>query len=253
TEPAALFRSNDGGHTFELVRTLWDLPDRESWEPGGGGLALHTILTHPARPRRVIVAISTGGVYRSDDGGKTWAAKNTGIAATFLPDPNPPFGQCVHKVAIDAGNADVLWAQNHGGVYRSEDAGDSWVDVGRPGQDGGLPSDFGFAMIAHPAWPDTAYVFPLESSEYRCSPDGLCRVFRTTNGGASWEPLTEGLPQGDAHMTVLRDAFTIGDADPHVIAFGTRSGEVYASADGGDDWRLVAWHLPSVLCVRVLS
>jgi hypothetical protein len=254
-EPAALFCSEDGGGSFEFVRSLWDHASRPSWEPGAGGLGLHTILTHPDRPGRIIIAISAAGVFRSDNGGASWQPRNRGIAASFLPTEahgGPEFGQCVHKVALDAGNPDVLWAQNHGGIYRSDDAGDEWVDVGRPGEEGGVPADFGFPIVTHPVWPDTAYVFPLVSSEYRCNPEGKCRVYRTTDAGKSWEPLTAGLPQTDAHMTVLRDGFTVGTRDPYVLAFGTRSGEVYASADGGDNWRLDAWHLPPVLSVRVL-
>jgi hypothetical protein len=252
TEPAALFRSLDGGRSFELLRTLWDHPDRPHWQRGGVN-GLHTVLTHPARPRRIVVAASTGGVYRSDDAGATWHAKNAGIQAGHLPDPAAPYGQCVHKVAIDAGDPDVLWAQAHSGVYRSPDAGDSWVDVARVGEEGGLPSAFGFPIVTHPAWPNTAYVFPLESADYRCAVGGRCRVYRTVDAGQSWEPLTDGLPLEAAYFTVLRDAFTAGSADPHVLALGTRSGEIYASVDGGDSWRLAVRHLPPILALRILD
>ena len=143
-EPAALFRSDDRGDTFELVRGLWEHPDRPTWEPGFGGLALHTVVTHPARPDRILVAVSAGGVYRSDDGGETWAARNEGIEARFLPESFPDHGQCVHKLAVDPVNPDVLWAQNHWGIYRTEDAGDHWTSLGRPGESDGVPSDFGF-------------------------------------------------------------------------------------------------------------
>ena len=252
-EPAALFRSDDLGGSFELVESLWDHPHREHWEPGGGGLGLHTILTHPDRPNRMIVGISTGGVYRTDDGGASWAARNKGIMARFLPEPDVEFGQCVHKIDIDAEGPDVLWLQHHWGIYRSTDAGDSWQDVGNPGERDGVPSDFGFPIVAHPAEPGTAYVFPLESDEYRCSPNAVCRVYRTTDAGETWHPLGNGLPQANAHLTVLRDAFAIGTSAPYPLVFGTRTGEVFASADGGESWRLFASHLPPVLCTRVLD
>jgi hypothetical protein len=252
-EPAALFRSLDGGRSFELVRSLWDHPDRPRWERAGGVRGLHTVLTHPARPRRIVVAISAGGVYRSDDAGVSWQARNAGIRAPHLPDPAAACGHCVHKVAIDAGDPDVLWAQGHCGTYRSADAGDSWVEVGRAGGEGGLPSDFGFPIVAHQAWPGTAYVFPLESADYRCAAGGHCRVYRTTDSGKSWEALGHGLPPEAAHVTVLRDAFSAGTADPHVLSLGTRSGEIYASVDSGETWRLVARHLPPILTLRILD
>ncbi|MGH9305067.1 MAG: WD40/YVTN/BNR-like repeat-containing protein [Acidimicrobiales bacterium] len=252
-EPAALFGSLDGGESYELVRSLWDHPDRASWSPGRGGLCLHTIITHPDRPERILVAISAGGVYRSDDSGKSFSARNEGIEPRLLPDTLPAHGQCVHKVALDASGPDVLWLQNHFGVYRSEDAGDHWVNVGRPGEEGGLPSDFGFPVVTHPVDHETCLVFPLESDQYRAAAGGQCRVYRTTDSGKSWEPLGDGLPQMNAHLSVLRDAFTVQDSAPYALAFGTRTGQVYASIDLGESWRLFAEHLPPVLCLRILS
>ncbi|MGH9297784.1 MAG: WD40/YVTN/BNR-like repeat-containing protein [Acidimicrobiales bacterium] len=252
-EPAAMFWSQNGAESFELVDTLWDHPHRPEWQPGGGGLGLHTILTHVERPDRVVVGISTGGVYRSDDRGRTWAPRNKGISARYLPEDDPEFGQCVHKIVIDAEGPDVFWLQNHWGIYRSTDAGDNWEDVGRPGETGGVTSDFGFPIVAHPSHPGTAFVFPVESDEFRCSPSGRCLVYRTTDGGNSWEGFGMGLPQSEAYMTVLRDAFTVGTSPPYPFVFGTRTGQVYASADCGEHWRVFAEHLPPVLCVRVIT
>lgn len=245
-EPAALFRSDDGGRTFALVEGLWNHPHRPEWQPGGGGLCLHTILVHPTDPDRLLIAISAAGVYRSDDGGRTWQAANAGIVAGFLPEPEViEFGQCVHKVARDAGDADRLYLQHHGGIYRSDDGGGSWVPMA-----GIAGMDFGFPVVAHPTRPGTAYLLPLLSDEYRCTPDGQCTVWRTSDAGASWEPLTDGLPQQDAHLTVLRDGFTTDGADPAGLYFGTRTGEVYGSVDDGDTWRRLADHLPPVLSVQ---
>ncbi|GGT59867.1 WD40/YVTN/BNR-like repeat-containing protein [Streptomyces purpureus] len=245
TEPAALFRSEDRGETFELVRPLWEHPTRSRWEPGGGGEAVHTVVTDPRAPEALTVAVSAAGVFRSLDGGDSWAPSNKGVSAVFLPDPHPEFGQCVHKIAQDAGNADRLYLQNHWGVYRSDDAGGSWTDIGE-----GLPSDFGFAVAAHPHRPDVAYVFPINADEDRVPAGRRCRVYRTGDAGRSWEPLSAGLPDGDHYGTVLRDAMRTDDADPAGVYFGNRNGEVYASADDGDSWQQVAAHLPDVLCVR---
>ncbi|CAN5201905.1 exo-alpha-sialidase [soil metagenome] len=248
-EPAALFVSTDSGETFSLVRGLWDHPHRPQWQPGGGGLCLHTIIPDPADPRRMWVAISTGGVYRTDDGGATWRARNAGIATPFLPGDEPPeFGQCVHKVALHPSSPDTLFLQHHWGVYRSDDAGDAWRSLGET-----LPSDFGFPVVVHPREPQTVYVLPLNSDEYRCTPDGRLRVYRSRDGGGEWEALTDGLPQQDAHATVLRDAFVADDADVPGLYFGTRAGDVYASGDGGDHWVEAARHLPPVLCVRAVA
>jgi hypothetical protein len=248
TEPAALFRSDDRGETFELVRPLWEHPTRSKWEPGGGGEAVHTVVTDRRDPQAVTVAVSAAGVFRSKDGGASWAPSNQGVSAVFLPDPNPEFGQCFHKIAQDAGDLDRLYLQNHWGVYRSDDAGAKWTDIGE-----GLPSDFGFAIAAHPHRPDTAYVFPITADADRVPAGRRCRIYRTSDAGGSWEALSAGLPEGDHFGTVLRDALRTDDADPAGVYFGNRNGEVYASADDGDTWQLLASHLPDVLCVRAAA
>ncbi|MEO6157531.1 MAG: exo-alpha-sialidase [Ilumatobacteraceae bacterium] len=248
-EPAALFRSDDGGSSFSLVEGLWDHPHRAQWQPGGGGLCLHTVLVHPTDPARLLIAISAAGVYLSDDEGSSWRPGNTGIAVGFLPDaPEPEFGQCVHKVARDAADPECLYLQHHGGIYRSADGGGSWTSMSPI-----AGMDFGFPVVAHPSRAGTAYLLPLESDGYRCTPEGRCTVWRTTDGGDSWEPLTSGLPQHDAHLTVLRDGFTTDDQDPAGLYLGTRTGEVYASIDDGDNWRLIAAHLPPVMSVRAAA
>ncbi|GAA2730156.1 exo-alpha-sialidase [Actinocorallia aurantiaca] len=249
TQPSALFTSDDGGGTFELVEPLWDHPHRPFWEAGFGGQAIHTILPHPDDPSEVLVAMSTGGVYRTRDGGGSWTASNTGVQASFLPDPSPEFGQCVHKVARDCGDPRRLYLQNHGGVYRSDDDGSTWESIAD-----GLPGDFGFAMVAHPHRPGTIYTFPINGDErgrYPC--DHRCRVFRSRDAGSSWEALTEGLPREPFYPTILRDAMCADDAAPVGIYFGSRSGEVFASADEGDTWTTVAAHLPDVCCVRATT
>ncbi len=253
-EPAALFRSIDGGLTFRLVRSLYDHPHRPSWYPGPDGLTLHTVLTHPKRPGRIVVGVSNGGVYRSDDGGISWEAKNSGIPVrkndTLVLAAH---GQQVYKLALDASSPDVLWAQTDTGVYRSRDGGDTWHRAGQTGGSSGVASDFGFPVVGHPVDPGTAFVFPLESGSYPFSPGGRCRVYRTTDGGAHWRPLSEGLPTQNAHVTVLGEAFTAGALTPYPLVFGTAAGDLFASVDGGESWRLVVSSLPPVLCVRVLD
>ena len=245
-EPSALFVSHDRGGTWELVRGLYDHPHRPRWEPGGGGQCLHTILPDPKHPERMLIAMSTGGVYRTEDGGAHWQPRNVGIRAEFRPEKYPEFGQCVHKVVRHPARPDTMFLQNHWGLYRTDDGGDNWRDVAN-----GVPSDFGFCMAIHPHDPDVVYIVPLESDSYRCTPEGKMRVYRTRNGGKSWEPLTNGLPQKNAHETVLRDALTVDALNPAGVYFGTRSGKLYASADGGTAWKLVSDGLPQVLCVRV--
>lgn len=250
TEPSALFRSEDGGRTFSLVRGLWDHPHRAEWQPGGGGQAIHTVLPHPTDPQRVTVAMSSGGVYRTVDGGATWEPANSGIKAEFMPDEvsYPEFGQCVHKVARSAEDPEVLYAQNHGGVYRSDNGGDSWASIAD-----GLPAEFGFPVVTHPRRAGTAWVFPLESSYRRFPPERACRVFRTTDSGKTWEEQGKGLPERGFFAGVLRDAMCVDDGDPVGVYVGTRDGSVYASADEGETWLPVAQHLPDVLAVRAVT
>lgn len=244
TEPSALFRSTDGGRTYEIVRALWDHPHREHWGAGFGGQAVHTVVPHPRDPERVTVAMSTGGVYVSADGGASWRPSNTGITAYFLPDQHPEYGQCVHKVAQHPANPETFFAQNHHGVYRSTDGGASWQSIAD-----GLPSDFGFPMVTHPHRPDVIYTFPLVADGMRFPPDGACRVYRSDDAGGSWTALSDGLPS--AFWTgVMRDAMCVDDADPAGVYFGSRSGAVFASRDEGEHWSQVAANLPDVLCVR---
>ena len=243
--PSSLFESKDGGSSWTLVRSLHDHPHRPKWTPGAGGLCLHTILPHPTEKRTMLVAMSTGGVYRTTDGGMSWQASNTGIRAEFLPDKHPEFGQCVHKVVRHLATPDRYFLQNHWGLYRSDDGGVSWKDVAN-----GVPSDFGFAMAAHPHDPDCVYIVPLQSDTFRCTPEARLRVYRTRDAGASWKPLTKGLPQTDAWETVLRDGLTTDTATPAGIYFGTRSGKLFASRDEGGTWKCLAESLPPVTCVR---
>ncbi|HEX5727444.1 MAG TPA: hypothetical protein VFX98_18375 [Longimicrobiaceae bacterium] len=244
-EPAALFRSDDAGETWSPVEGLLQHEHRPQWQPGGGGLCLHTIVLDPAEPQRMGVAISTGGFYRTDDGGRSWRARNQGVRAQFLPDKYPEFGQCVHKVVNHPSRPERLFLQNHWGLYRSDDWGDSWHDIAN-----GVPSDFGFAMEVHPHQPETVYIVPLESDEFRVVPDAHLRVYRTRDAGGSWEPLETGLPQEEAFETVLRDALAADVHDPAGIYFGTRSGKLYGSADGGDTWREISGALPPIVCVK---
>lgn len=249
TEPGAVWRSNDGGETFALEEGLWNHPHRPEWGAGFGGQAFHTILPHPNDPESVTVAISTGGVYQSTDGGASWAPRNAGIRADFMPEEMryPEFGQCVHKVARHPATPDRLYAQNHGGVYRSEDEGGSWTSIGDS-----LPSDFGFPVVIHPHRPETLYVFPLAAGEGRYPPEARARVWRSDDAGGSWTPYDAGLPE-DFYVGVMRDGMCADDAEPAGIYFGARNGTVWASADDGESWRQIAANLPDVMCLKVGS
>jgi photosystem II stability/assembly factor-like uncharacterized protein len=244
-EPSALFVSRDAGKTWSPVEGLLEHPHRPKWTPGGGGMCLHTILPDPVDPKRMFIAMSTGGAYRTDDGGATWQARNVGVRAQFMPDKYPEFGQCVHKIVQHPAQPQRLFLQNHWGLYRSDDNGNSWQDIAN-----GVPSDFGFCMAIHPHDPDTVYIVPIESDEYRCTPEGKLRVYCTRNAGKSWEPLTRGLPQKNALETVLRDSMSTDTGDPAGIYFGTRSGKVYGSNNDGKSWQAIIEGLPPVVCVR---
>ncbi|MHB1955575.1 MAG: WD40/YVTN/BNR-like repeat-containing protein [Sulfobacillus sp.] len=244
-EASGLFRSTDGGDTWAEVSALRQHPTHATWEPGYGGKCLHTVAPDPFHPSRLYIACSSGGIYRSDDGGDHWRPVNQGIRAEFMADDQqyPESGQCVHKFWVSPTLEGRIWLQNHGGVYRSDDSGDSWVSVGEP-----LPSDFGFPIIGHPVDPDRAYVLPSERWP-RWSPDHVLAVHRTRDGGREWERLQQGLPQ--AFTVVLRDAFTGDGRDPLGLYFGTTSGAIFYSADEGDSWHQLAEHLPRIYSVVV--
>lgn len=247
TEPGAIFRSEDRGESFSLVRGLWDHPHRAEWNEGFGGQAFHTILPHPTDESSVLAALSTGGVYRTADGGESWEPANKGVKAEFLPGERnyPEFGQCVHKVARDPVDPDRLFLQNHGGVYRSDDGGSSWQDIAP-----GLPSEFGFAMVTHPREAKTAYTFPIADAGARWPVDGKARVCRTTDGGATWEPLGEGSLPDEFYAAVMRDAMCADDHQTAGLYFGSRNGAVWCSPDSGSTWAEIHKDLPDVLVVR---
>jgi hypothetical protein len=242
-EPTSLWRSEDGGASFSLVRGLWDHPHRPQWHPGAGGAAVHTVLPD-ADSDEVIVAMSTGGVYRSADGATDWRPANAGIGAPFLPDPPPEFGQCVHKVAVDAGDRRRLYAQNHPGVYRSDDGGDSWTSISKD-----LAYEFGFPVLASPTVPGLIWVVPLEADLRRIPPGGRLRLQRSRDGGDSWREVGDGLPDA-TWGSILRDAACVDAGEPTGVYLGTRDGCAYASADEGESFSQVAAHLPDVLVVR---
>ena len=244
-EPACLFESRDAGESWEPVKGLLEHEHRPRWQPGGGGLCLHTIVMDPKDRKRMGIAISTAGFYRTDDGGKSWRPRNDGVRAVFLPNKYPEFGQCVHKVVNHPAKPERLFLQNHWGLYRSDDWGDSWQDIAN-----GVPSDFGFAMVTNPNDADTVYIIPLQSDQFRIVPEAKMRVYRTRDAGTSWEPLANGLPQENAFECVLRDGMAADALDPAGIYFGTRGGKLYGSADDGDSWTEIADALPPICCVK---
>jgi photosystem II stability/assembly factor-like uncharacterized protein len=245
--PGVLFRSQDSGQTFEPVESILEHPTRERWQPGAGGMCCHTIQLDPSDPDRVVIAISAAGAFRTDDGGETWFPKNKDVAADFMPDdPYPEVGQCVHKLLVHAARPERWWQQNHCGVYRSDDRGDSWERLDK----NGLPSDFGFPVLIHPRDPDTALVIPEEGAMNRVTVGGKLGVYRTRDAGASWAPISDGLPE-QAWSVILREASASDTLDPAGFYFGTQSGSVFASPSEGDDWVLAASDLPPVLSVEV--
>ena len=249
-DPGCLFESTDGGLTWALNRGLWDHPTRPDWSPGGGGLCLHTIVPWPGDSDRLLVAISAVGVWLTDDGGLTWRVSNRGIVLEYLPDEarDVEAQHCVHNVRRAGRRPERLYLQFHGGVYRSDDAGASWIDIGN---DTDLPSDFGFPVVVDPADADCAYVIPLIGAEDRTTPSGVVRVWETRDAGATWNPRGNGLPSANAYLTVLREAFdTTGAGSELELYFGATSGDVFGSADAGGNWASVAEHLPPVHSVR---
>ena len=245
-EDAALFRSDDGGKSWQELPGLRMHESAPSWAPGAGGMCLHTIIPDPSEPGRIFVAISAAGVFRSDDAGKTWRPINQGLKSNYIPDPDAFVGHCVHHVAMHPSRPNVLFMQKHWDVMRSDNGGESWDEIS-----GNLPSDFGFVIDVHAHEPDTVYVVPIKSDSDHFVPDGKLRVYRSRTGGNEWEALTKGLPQEDCYVNVLRDAMTVDSLDSCGVYFGTTGGQVYASADAGDSWKAIVHDFPSVLSVEV--
>ena len=249
-EPAGLFRSADGGHSWRHVAGLRNHPSREKWQPGGGGLILHSLVPHPKDDKQLWVAISAAGVFHTADGGETWEPRNRGTRADFMPEGQkyPEFGQCVHSLVMAPGKPDRLYQQNHCGMYRSEDGGRQWDSI-----EAGLPSDFGFPSAVHPRDPDTLYLLPLNGAiEGRYVPDAKTAVWRTRDGGKSWQALRDGLPQKNAFFGVLRQAMATDRLAPAGVYFGTNTGMLFASADEGDSWNCIAQYLPTISSVETL-
>jgi len=245
-EDAALFRTTDGAHTWQEVAGLRGHGTGPMWQPGAGGLCLHTIILDAKNPKRMFIAISAAGAFRTDDGGTTWRPINRGLHSPYIPDPNAEIGHCVHHIAMHPNRPGVLFMQKHWDVMRSDNAGDSWQEVS-----GNLPSDFGFVIDVHAHEPETIYVVPIKSDGEHFVPDGKLRVYRSRNGGNEWEALTKGLPQANCYVNVLRDAMAVDSLDKCGVYFGTTGGQVYASADTGDTWSPIVRDLPAVLSVEV--
>ncbi len=247
-QPAGLFRSTDGGATWSHVEGLTKHPTRDSWQPGAGGLILHSIVPDPSDPQRIWVGISSVGTFETTDGGATWTPRNVGVRAGFNPDPFPETGQCVHKLVMaGGGQTDTLYQQNHCGVYRSDDGGATWIEL----TDNGLPSEFGFPMVSHPRDPDTVWTIPLNGADQgRFVPDAKPAVWRTRDRGTTWERHADGFPQRDAYFTVLREAMARDTLDPVGIAFGTETGQLWHSADEGRSWRMITDTLPEIWAVE---
>ncbi len=245
-EDAALFRSTDAGATWQELSGLRNHGSGNGWQPGAGGMGLHTILIDPTNPDRIYIAISAAGAFRTTDGGKTWRPINKGLRSEYMPDQDAEVGHCVHRIAMHPSRPDVLFMQKHWDVMRSDNAGDNWYEVS-----GNLPTDFGFPIDVHAHEPETIYVVPIKSDSEHIPPDARLRVFRSRTGGNEWEALTDGLPQRDCYVNVLRDAMAVDSLDSCGVYFGTTGGQVYCSPDGGDHWTAIVRDLPGVLSVEV--
>jgi photosystem II stability/assembly factor-like uncharacterized protein len=245
-EDAAIFKSTDGGANWAEMPGLRGHGSGPKWQPGAGGLCLHTILLDPTDSKRMFIAISAAGAFRTDDGGETWKAINQGLRSQYIPDPNAEVGHCVHRIAMHHSRPNTLFMQKHWDVMRTDNAGDQWTEVS-----GNLPTDFGFVIDVHAHEPETIYVVPIKSDSEHYPMDGALRVYRSRTGGNEWEPLTNGLPQENCYVNVLRDSMSVDQLDPCGVYFGTTGGQVYASNNGGDSWSAIVQNLPPVLSVEV--